>query len=341
MITFTIKAVRVLGILALPAMLVACAGVPKQELDSYVSSFNTAKTTTQDIILKAKNSAEKANDGSNVGKQQLAQRTKALDARLAAIDLIAKYNDILVRLASGTDPAAVKVSFEDLSTNLKSFGVGQLSSLVAQATPYFGIISNAVALIDNAIKAQKFDEAVAAAQEPIRAIIAILHEDADSLGEIQSQLLAMRQDPESDQLLSLYFKFVALSNSLNVDADVNKAISELNVAWTTLKIESSKRPSPAVPVTSGGRAATAADKAVLQTIVSQTAARVTTYNQIGDQINAQEKVTDAYKSVLDATASAFVNLNIAIQKKQQVAPISFAINVLNLRKAYLALQEAK
>src|ERR1039457_1824481 len=108
MITFRIKAVRIFGTLALLAMLVSCAGVPKQELDSYVSSFNTAKTTTQDIILKAKNSAEKANDGSNGGKQQLAQRTKALDARLAAVDLIDKYNSILVKLASGSDPAAVK-----------------------------------------------------------------------------------------------------------------------------------------------------------------------------------------------------------------------------------------
>jgi hypothetical protein len=139
----------------------------------------------------------------------------------------------------------------------------------------------------------------------------------------------------------LYFKFLALSNSLNADADVSKAISDLNVAWTTLTIEPSKRPSPVVPATSGGRAATAADKALLQTIVSQTVARVTTHNQIGDQINAQAKVMDAYKSVLDATASAFVALNIAIQKKQEVAPISFAVNVLNLRKAYLALQEAK
>jgi hypothetical protein len=341
MTIFRTGALRALCISALLAMLVACAGVPKQELDSYVSSFNTARSTTQDIILNAKNSAEKANDGSNVGKQQLAQRTKALDARLAAVDLIDKYNSILVKLASGSDPAAVKGSLEGLSANLKSFGVAQFSSFAAQVTPYFGIISSAIALIDDAIKAEKFNEAVAAAQAPIQAIIDILREDADSLDEIQSQFLAMKQDPERDQLLSLYFKFLALSNSLNADADVSKAISDLNVAWTTLTIEPSKRPSPVVPATSGGRAATAADKALLQTIVSQTVARVTTHNQIGDQINAQAKVMDAYKSVLDATASAFVALNIAIQKKQEVAPISFAVNVLNLRKAYLALQEAK
>ncbi|MBE0622808.1 MAG: hypothetical protein IH605_19625 [Burkholderiales bacterium] len=336
-----IDPLRKLGIFALLTMLMGCSGIPQHELDSYVSSFKTAKSTTQDIILNAKNSAEKANDGTNVGRQTLAQRQRALDARLAALDLIDKYNDILVKLATGTDAAAVKGSLEGLSTNLKSFGVAQLTSFAAQATPYFGIISKAVGLIDDSIKAEKFNEAVSAAQDPIQAIIGILREDADDLGEIQTQLLAMKQDPERDQLLDLYFKFAALSNGLIADADVGKAITDLNLAWATLSIDPAKRPIAVAPVASGGRAATAADKAVLQTIVSQTAARVAAYNKIGDQIRAEGEVTEAYKGVLEATSRNFADLNVAIAKKREMAPISFAINVLNLRKAYLALQEAK
>ncbi len=124
-------------------LLTACSGVPKQEFSNYVTNFNSAKSTTQDIILGVWVTEESKYDGSHEQQAKLEQKLKALNARLAALELISKYNDIQVRLASGTDPAAVQNNLVNLSEGLSSFGSNSLSSLVKSAAPYGQLIASA------------------------------------------------------------------------------------------------------------------------------------------------------------------------------------------------------
>ncbi len=91
-------------------LLTACSGVPKQEFSNYVTNFNSANSTTRDIILGVWVTEESKFDGSHEQQAILEQKRKALDARLDALELISKYNNILVGLASGQTPWLYRVT---------------------------------------------------------------------------------------------------------------------------------------------------------------------------------------------------------------------------------------
>jgi hypothetical protein len=264
-----------------------------------------------------------------------------LDARLDALELISKYNNILVGLASGTDPAAVQSNLTNLSDGLSSFGSKSLSSLVASAAPYGELIASAVSLIDNAIKANEFRNAVQAAYKPIMGIIDILHQDADNLFEIQIQYLSDIFDPERDQIINLRFDYQDFVNTLDANEDVNTEIESYNKTLLMMNVNPEKRPDPIIHSPNNSHSADASDYSILKLLSNQTAEHINKFNNIIEQINANIAVKVEYKKVLNSTAQAFNNLNFAVQHEQYVLQTDFVIDVLDLRKAYLKLQEAK
>jgi hypothetical protein len=336
----------------LAALLGACTAIPKQNLDSYVGSFNTAKSTAQDLYLAAQVHAEKSNDGSETGRTKLEQRTRAVNARLAALDVMDQYNRVLVKLATGTDPEGVKEDLEGLSSSLKLLKVEPLTTLLEGAAPFLGVISRGIELIDNAIKARKFAEAVAAAQEPMLEIIGILQLDARRLTEIHVQLLEKQRDPDHRKLRALLGKFMAAANAQLPHSDVAAAIAGFNAALARQDIEDKLGPVVHEPLDAKAIKAakskekpaqdsTAETRALLQAMVNQANAMVDSYNQVGVQIRAHEKLMGEYRKTLDATGKQFVALNKAIVDGKRADTLAFAINVINLRKAYIEVREAK
>lgn len=334
----SVKSLTVLGILLL---VTACSGIPKQEFESYLGNFDSAKNTTQDIILALKLIVESDSNSSHEQQILIQQKIEALDARLAALDLISKYNNVLVRLASGRDPEAVKGSLDNLSNGLNSFGSANLNSLISDVTPYSEIIAQAVTLIDNAIKKKKFREAVAAAHKPIQGIIEILQHDADDLFEIQAQTLGKKLDPERHQIIDLRFDFQDFVNTLDTNYNIDSAISRFNTVLKMMKASPSKLPDQIIHMPTSPHSANANDYSLLKVMINQTMEHIAKYNNIRDQVYALANLELEYKKVLVATSDAFNNLNFAIQNKQRMLPIDFTVDVLNLRKAYLKLQEAK
>ena len=334
---------KYMSLMVLPflALLTACSAIPKQEFSNYVTNFNSAKSTTQDIILGVWVTEESKNDGSYEQQAMLEQKLKALNARLDALELISKYNNILVGLASGTDPAAVQSNLMNLSEGLSSFGSNSLSSLVKSAAPYGELIASAVTLIDNAIKANEFRNAVQEAYKPVVGIVDILLQDADDLFEIQIQYLSDDLDPERDQIIDLRFDFQDFVNTLNSSEDVNTEISNYNNSIKLMNVKPEKRPDLIVHLPGSSHNADASDYNMLKLLSSQTSEHINKYNNIIDQINALNNVKVEYKNVLKSTSQAFKNLNFAIQHEQYVLPTDFIIDVLALRKSYLKLQEAK
>jgi hypothetical protein len=322
-------------------LLTACSGVPKQELSNYVTNFNSAKSTTQDIILGVWVTEESKYDGSHEQQVKLEQKLKALKARLTALELIGKYNDILVRLASGTDPAAVQNNLMNLSDGLSSFGSNSLSSFVKSAAPYGELIASAVSLIDNAIKANEFRNAVQAAYKPIIGIIEILQQDADDLFEIQIQNISEILDPERDQIINLRFDYKDFVNTLDASEDVNSEIDSYNKTLLMMNVRPDKMPDQITHSPDSSHSADASDYSILKLLRDQTIEHINRYNKIIEQINAINAVKVEYKKVLKSTSQAFNNLSFAVQHEQYVLQTDFVIDVLNLRKAYLKLQEAK
>lgn len=322
-------------------LLTACSGVPKQEFSNYITNFNSAKSTTRDIILGVWVTEESKYDGSHGQQAKLEQKLKALDARLAALELIGKYNNILVGLASGTHPAAVQSNLMNLSDGLSSFGSTSLSSFVMSAAPYAELIASAVSLIDNAIKANEFRNAVQAAHKPILGIIEILQQDADDLFEIQIQNIGEFLDPERDQIINLRFDYKGFVNTLDASKDVSSEIDSYNKILVMMNVKPDKIPDLIIHLPDSSHTANASDLSILKLLSNQTIEHINKYNNIIEQINAIYAVKVEYKNVLKSTAQAFNNLNFAVQHKQYVLQTDFAVDVLDLRKAYLKLQEAK
>jgi len=322
-------------------IMLACSQIPKQEFGNYVNNFNSAKSTTEDIILTVKLIAEKDYDGSHEQQVALEQRLKSLDARLAALDLISKYNEALVKLASGTDPEAVQGNLENLSEGLLSFGSTSINTLVSNVAPYGEIFAQAVAVIESAIKAKKFREAIDAAYKPIQGIIEILIQDANDLFEIQNQMLGDQLDPKRDRIIDLRFEFQDFVNTLTPDGTVENAISDFNEVLNTMQVNPDKLPDPIVHLPKSSRSPTGNDYSVLTLLIYNTTEQIAGFNSLKEQMKAIEIVKIEYKKVLVATSQAFTQINFAIQNKQRTLPIDFAVDVLNLRKAYIQLQESK
>lgn len=333
--------VKTFLVLLLFLVLTSCSSIPKQEFGNYLDNFNYVNKTTQEIILVMKIVAESEGQRSREDEQRLEEKLTALDARLAALNLIDKYNDVLVELASGTDPESVKGSLQSISNGLSYFGVNSLPSLLSNVAPYGEILSQAVALIDNAIKENKFKEAVDAAQKPIQGIIDILKQDADDLFEIQVQILDDKQDLYRDRIIDLRFDFQNFVNTLQNDNNVNNSIKNFNEVIGTIKTSKDKLPDPINYSPSNARLPNSNDYNMLRVISTQVNDNIMEFKKIAAQIEAVEEVKTSYKEALTATSDAFKNLNFAIQNNQLVIPIDFAMYALNLSKAYLKLQEAK
>jgi hypothetical protein len=328
-------------VLLLFLMLTSCSSIPKQEFGNYLDNFNYVNKTTQEIILVMKLIAESESQGTQEDELILEEKLNALDARLAAMDLIDKYNNVLVELASGTDPEAIGGSLQNISDGLSYFGTNNLTSLLSNVAPYGEIFSQAVALIDNAIKENKFKEAVDAAQKPIQAIIDILLQDADDLFEIQAQTLGDKEDSYRNRINNLRFDFQDFVNTLENDDKVKSSIDDFNKVIRTMKTSNDKPTDPIIYSPLNAQSPNSNDYNMLKIISLQIEGNIIEFNKIVAQINAVEEVKISYKEALKATSDAFKNLNFSIQNNQRVMPIDFAIYALNLSKAYLKLQEAK
>jgi hypothetical protein len=348
---------RFYHLLAIAALLCAvimlhrCATIPHKEFETYRSNFASAKSAAQDVILTAKIAAEMVAkssdnpDGPNVRQEKLTDRITALDARLQALELISEYNEVLVDLASGTDPDAVVGNLTTLSNGLNSFGVLGLTKLVEEASPLFGVVSQTVAVIDDLIKKKKFKEAANAAQVPIIAIIEILKEDANSIHEIQAELMFLKQDEEYNAIVSLKKRFNNLANAYLPSDDLDKLIGSFNTVITELKADEAIITALNITHTpaTGGEVvhATTADLETMKNLVDQIEVRISAYNNYEDQVLAHQTLINEYKNVLTATANSFISLNTAVLSNQRAATMAFLSNALALRKAIIEYQEVK
>lgn len=172
-------------------------------------------------------------------------------------------------------------------------------------------------------------------------IIDILQLDADDLFEIQIQNISEIRDPERDQIINLRFDYQDFVNTLDASEDVNTEIESYNKTLLMMKVKPDKRPDPIIHLPNSSHAADASDYSILKLLSNQTTEHINKYNNITEQINAIYDVKVEYKKVLNSTAQAFNNLNFAVQHEQYVLQTDFVIDVLDLRKAYLKLQEAK
>lgn len=327
------------------AGLAGCSSVPTAEFAAYRQNFSAVKTGAEDLYLRADVVAENiANRPEKEGTvterlKELEARRAALSARLAALEMIESYNRILASLAAGTSADDLKTDITGLQQSLSSFNIAQMSNLVKKATPFTEVISQGIALVENAVKRKKFKNAVIDAQRPLTGILEVLMADADDLQDIFIQELKREQDPYRKQVDSCGSRFYRRLKELKLTDDLesllarhNQIRSQMNrtgVAQITYK--------PAGSVTEPS----AADIESMTLLVDQAELNVINYNHVEGKILAQSGVIEEYRKVLKATQQAFMSLPTAIEATQFMATSAFIKQARDLRKAILRLQEAR
>jgi hypothetical protein len=334
--------------------LVGCASVPQQQFDGYLKSYGLVRSTTQDIMLHAKIAAEQVSqDPSNPDTamekhRKLQQRESDIETRQQMLDLIDQYNQVLVSLATGADPKAVETDLTDITQGLQSLHPEKLSGFAGKVNPYLAVVSEAIGLIDTALKNKAFAKAINAAQKPMSEILGILEEDASSISEVIEARLALKQHPVYFSTTRLRLRLESLANSSKGDADVEAEIGNA-LAGANASIAQARwiRP-PSTALTAlmytPGPSASPIDASVLETMrlaKDELQSKVSEANQMADENAAQKQLITEYRNSLIATKSAFRDLNMSIESGRRLATISFLTSARKLRKAYLELQEAK
>jgi hypothetical protein len=337
-------------ILAFAVIFASCTQIPQVEFETYRNNFNTARNASEEILLTMKVRAEYIAqhpdnpDESNLRQEKLKERIEALNARLKAWELIAHYNDVLVSLASGTDPAAIENNLTTLGNNLNTFGNSSLTKLVEKASPIFGIISQAVTMIDDFIKKEKFKEAVTAAQKPVLGILDILREDSEDITKIEEQLIMLKQDDEYLELTRLVKRLRSMANMYAKSKDLDDLLSKHNKSIDQLKNEDRDiiNALKILPTPSGNPVdVNSVEFETMKILMDQINERISSYNAFSDQVETLNVAMEEYNVLLTATQSSFVILNTGNHEAQRLATITFLVDTLNLRKAIIEYREAK
>lgn len=359
-IRWTVHRMRgIFGLLALIAtcFLPACTTIPRQELGLYVSQFNSASQTAEDLILSTKNAAQELADDpqhpASVSERtrKLKERQEALDARLQALRIIAQYNAALTSLAEGQDPAVVRASLKNLSAALSNFGIDKLSKLVADAAPYGELIATAVDLIDKYIKHERFRKAIEAGEKPVLGLLKILADDAEDIFQINEQRLLLPADVHRKAVLLLGVRFSSASRQPFADAAARSQLQTIvtrhNQLRQSLRSASVAPPALALPATNPSAAAAAADSTdlvrleSLAALTDQLEAHVRENNKLIEQIQAERTLIDEYKNLLASTQTALMQVRRGLDGDRPGAVLGFIADVYKLRQAYLAVRESR
>ena len=213
--------------IVLVALLGAAACVPTITLEEYRRSFGVMRTTATDLYIQtgfyAKELADDpmSNDLPSVRAQKYTERVIAIGFRQDALKVINQYNDVLAALATGSDPKAVEGSLQSIKTGIEALRIDQISKIITPVVPYIGIIADAIALIDDAIKAKKFKEAAVSAEKPLIGILRILNGDADSIQDIVDARLERIYNRHRGIVSNARFTFQATANTFNNQPAVN------------------------------------------------------------------------------------------------------------------------
>lgn len=322
-----------------------CASVHQETLSSYTGNFSSVYSQAQDLYLRSEIVAENIADrpeteGTVTNRMKdLEARKAALRARLAALDIINRYNGVLSSLAAGESAENLKGQVTQLQQGLTSLDVSPITKLVQNATPFLGVLSQGVALVEDALMKKKLKAAINQAGKPISAILDILTADADNLEDILVSELKRQQDPYRAQVDSLSRRFNTRIKELKDTPEIDTLLEKANAARRSMNRDNDK-PIQHRPSTTATDP-TQSDLDTLTLLVAQVETSVIEFNKLKTQIQAQYTFLNTYKDTLSSTKRAFITLESNVEASRIVATHDFIKQALELKKAALKLQEAK
>ena len=216
----TKTSIRQIGIVSLYATVLlasGCASIPKREFVAYTQAFDEAKVATEQLILNmdiAKGIAsevEKRASNSNtpfpleIQLRGIPYSTPKIDevaARRLALEVIVRYNSVLMALAEGKKREEIKSSISSLAQGLST--VANLGSNVSlplnMAT---SLISTIVGKLQDAHNRAQFEAAIKEASPIITEILDLFRKDAEDVYRIFAENANKRVSHFKDGIFDL------------------------------------------------------------------------------------------------------------------------------------------
>ncbi len=315
------------------ALLAGCAGAPKPaaEFDVYLERFEAVKTEGSDIYLRASSIAEEK------GGPALAERRQAFEARLQGLRIIDKYNRVLVGIARGEDPKALKSGMRDVGSKLSAYRPSAQAAFgFAAAVPYVGVVISGAGFVKEALAKRNFLKAARAAQKPIDAILDVLVLDSEPLEELLVQQLHKEQDGPRAAVDSLSSRFYKKLRTVKATPEV----ADLLTAHNALREKAGLAPVPYQPFDTA-HMPRLSDTEHLELLTDETGINLQGYRLYADEIGAEHALFARYRQALGAAKIALAALNKDSEPERITATGKFNEQALELRQESLKRQEAR
>jgi len=201
----------------LAPLLAACTAIPTQEFAAYRASFAEARKAGEQIMLDAyavDDALTAQTTPRKVGEwsfKKIEASFRVVDraaVRLAAWDVVDRYNATLASLASGERAEALGQDFDGLAAAIEKFPFDELASGVASSLGPVGPAVQAIKFAATAAKREgdrrRFVEAVRAARPFMRQAINLLKADADTFYGYHTRVHVRTRQQLRDHLGTLW-----------------------------------------------------------------------------------------------------------------------------------------
>lgn len=224
-----LKQTGVIGLFVTFLLALGCTStVPKRELAAYTQAFDEAEVATEQLILyldRAKliaSEVEKRSSNASTPFQLEIQlrvvpystpKIDVIAARRLALDVIVRYNSVLMALAEGKKPEEIRSSISSLTKGLSTFaGIASNVSLPLNATT--SLISTIVSKLQDAHNKAQFEAAIREASPIIDKILDLFRKDAEDVYRISAENAYQRITGYKDSIfdLSIQMNLVAMEH---------------------------------------------------------------------------------------------------------------------------------
>lgn len=178
----------------------ACTSVPEREFKAYTAAFDEVKSATEQLLLdmdgaqnlaKAAGAQPKKKTGSApfplvvdlTSNGSVVDDTVAMRRR--SLEVVSRFNTVLISLAAGRKPAEVKSSVDSLISGFKN-----IAGLVGKSIPVPGgagdLAATIIGALEKANNRKQFAAAAKKAQPVITAILDLFRKDAEDVYKIMA-----------------------------------------------------------------------------------------------------------------------------------------------------------
>lgn len=318
--------------------------IPQTELSVYREASAEAADATTTMWLQARIDARRVADHplnpATAGERtrQLAERLEDIDFRLDAVAVIKRYDSALIALAEGHDPKAVESDVRGMLEGIKSIPLAPIGRFVAESTPYAGAITATIDLLESAMLAKRFREALDAAVPAIASISELLVLDAHSLAEIRSQLVLLEHDDVTMDLIQMVAAFNRLAGTPDGWATMNDAARRSRFESAISGVRRLPRLNSTPPEGSGQ--VDAAIAATVEQMIIEAYDKAARLAVIDAAVTANARAAMQYHELLTKWRLAHDSLQNATGQVDVAAARDMVKSILDMREAWMAAVQA-